>query len=215
MTHTALSLKVSNSHFFAIFPAQTNYLTMECTNELLLLLLALHKEFTDMKCLQNSLILWSEARDKCSETDLRYEFMCEGRTIWIQFIVLLWSFTGTEKQKDNRQLLMTEWFVDSGALLMLLFNMWVMRCWKQAYSDRSPQYFMISSATPSNSRMATAAQQPCQALSHNWPCTPSRAFATGLLHTQGLTGLRMGTQRQKTHSHMLSLNFCTISVNEC
>lgn len=183
---------------------------MECTDELLLLLLALHKEFTDMKCLQNSLILWSEARDKYSETDLRYEFMCEGGTIWIQFIVLLWSFTGTEKQKDNRQLLMTEWFVDSWALFMLLFNMWVMKCCKQAYSDRSPQYFMISSATPGNSRMATAAQQPCQALSHNWPCTPSRAFATGLLHTQGLTGLRMGTQKTHTLPHALAEGFLAV-----
>lgn len=78
-----------------------------------------------------------------------------------------------------------------------------------------PQYTMLLSPTPGNSRTATVAQQPCQALSHNKPCSPVGPGPLGCINrNQGLTGLRVGAQRQKTHTHTqtISLSFNTVHL---
>lgn len=100
-----------------------------------------------------------------------------GRSYLNMLYRLLCSFTQTEKWKANKTVTL-DWMV-CWQLPSSCFHSICGSSDAESSPAVMPQYFMLHSATPANSHMATVAQQPCQAPSHNQPCTPSGAWATG------------------------------------
>ncbi len=81
-----------------------------------------------------------------------------------------------------------------------------------------PQCHMLLSATPGNRGMATVAQQRCQALSLNQPCTPRRDWATGL-HKQEPEAYRALSESPEaentyTHTQAFSEHLYSLFVDE-